>query len=467
VIDRKKKLIFLAVVVCQVFIVALVVVATTSIFGTGLDLGSNRESSPIVLAVGDNIVASLADDVDDQQAERLMDISVSSNENNDESPFGTSNSNISRTPLQTMKFTGVAATLEEVDSQVNVYLQTPIEEVETYAGPEEFEDNTSLRVYENYGNVADIEDPEDEENAYLVISEGMFSPAGLGDDDDNATDNDDLIFGLFADDTNNTRDSYSNVLEDQNEDPFEERDLYSEHNPYMGIESLYEDIDIFGLDEYDDMFEYDDTLGYDSVFGYEYDYEYDYEYLGPDVNTFELLDWATMRTIIPRDEDIIIYDVETSISFNVRVLALGRHADVEPVTLEDTEAMLETRDGVWSWTARPVWVIIDDRMFPASMNGMPHAGDMIEDNGIDGHFCLWFLGSAPTASTSTRYIRNMSETAVESWNLHPVVIEEGVVLDVERVLNIWWPTDDDCTEYSEDYVKNEDEDEDEYEGDED
>ena len=136
--------------------------------------------------------------------------------------------------------------------------------------------------------------------------------------------------------------------------------------------------------------------------------------LGPST-TFQMIEWSEARRIIPTGRNFRVVDVRTGISFNLRAFSIGRHADVEPVTQADTDAILRTRNGNWSWAARPVWVTIGDRTFPASLNGMPHGGGTISGNGINGHFCLWFRGSNSTGSTSVSYRNNMLAAVEEAW----------------------------------------------------
>jgi len=140
--------------------------------------------------------------------------------------------------------------------------------------------------------------------------------------------------------------------------------------------------------------------------------------LGPET-TFERINLSEARRVIPTRTDLRVTDVRTGISFNVRVMGVGNHADVDPVTQADTDALRRSRNGVWSWSARPVWITVGDRTFPASMNGMPHAGSSISGNGVSGHFCIWFDGSTSHTSTSSRYRQNMLAAVNEAWEARP------------------------------------------------
>ena len=157
----------------------------------------------------------------------------------------------------------------------------------------------------------------------------------------------------------------------------------------------------------------------DEYFVSETDAQEDTDLQEADVN-FVLLEWDEVQKLLPTGEDITIVDVRTGVSFNIRVMSKGRHADVEPSTQEDTNIKRETRDGVWSWAARPVWVTIGDLTIPASINGRPHAGSTIRNNGVNGHFCLWFVGSRSTGSRSVSYRDNMLNAVTEAWDARPI-----------------------------------------------
>jgi len=127
----------------------------------------------------------------------------------------------------------------------------------------------------------------------------------------------------------------------------------------------------------------------------------------------ELLDWSAAKDVVPKGELLKIIDVRTGETFNLKCFSKGGHADVEPPTKEDTDTIYRTRNGVWSWDARPVWVIIGDRTLAASLNGQPHAGSTISNNGMNGHLCLHFNG---TVTNSKSYQKDLNNAVIEAWN---------------------------------------------------
>jgi len=130
-------------------------------------------------------------------------------------------------------------------------------------------------------------------------------------------------------------------------------------------------------------------------------------------NNVELLDWSVARNVIRTGVPMQVVDVRTGLNFTLRTFSMSGHADVEPMTQADTDVILQTRNGVWSWDARPVWVTINGRTLAASINGMPHDVSTISDNGIDGHFCLHFAG---TVTNNKSYQADLRNAVAEAWN---------------------------------------------------
>ncbi len=113
----------------------------------------------------------------------------------------------------------------------------------------------------------------------------------------------------------------------------------------------------------------------------------------------EYLDWfEEVQYIFKKGETAIVTDVDTGKSFKVRRLYGGKHSDTEPLTAEDTKILKSLYGGKWSWDRRAIIVTVKDennkeRRIAASMNGMPHGGQSIKDNGMNGHFCIHFKNS--------------------------------------------------------------------------
>ena len=130
-----------------------------------------------------------------------------------------------------------------------------------------------------------------------------------------------------------------------------------------------------------------------------------------------------IQHIFARDTDAVVRDIGTGRTFNIRRTFGTNHADIEPLTKEDTAIMNEIWGG-HSWARRPVVVYVGDYIFAGSLTNFPHAGvdgepplatvnnrsggygrglnfDAIADNGTHGHMCLHFAGSLLHGSNRT------------------------------------------------------------------
>ncbi|MGG0716871.1 hypothetical protein ABE096_04625 [Robertmurraya massiliosenegalensis] len=106
----------------------------------------------------------------------------------------------------------------------------------------------------------------------------------------------------------------------------------------------------------------------------------------------ELIPWEEVNQFIPKYTKFTVKDVSSGLEFRVQRRAGSKHADVQPLTSEDTKIMKEIYQGKWSWKRRAIIVIHDGRQIAASMHGMPHGAGALENN-FPGHFCIHFYGS--------------------------------------------------------------------------
>jgi len=131
--------------------------------------------------------------------------------------------------------------------------------------------------------------------------------------------------------------------------------------------------------------------------------------------TVELLHWDEARHVMTIGTPATIIDIRTGLAWQVASFSNGNHADVETLTAEDTATMLMAWGGRWSWTPRPVLVIINGRTLAASLNGMPHAGSTRSGNNMNGHVCLHFLGSR-THNGTVSHERDHQAAIQEAYN---------------------------------------------------
>jgi len=107
----------------------------------------------------------------------------------------------------------------------------------------------------------------------------------------------------------------------------------------------------------------------------------------------ELLPWEEVKKIFPLMGYATVIDFDTRLSFRVQRRAGHDHADVQPLTREDTAVMKKIYKGRWSWERKAILVEINGRRIAASMHGMPHGAGAIQKNQFPGHFCIHFYNS--------------------------------------------------------------------------
>lgn len=132
------------------------------------------------------------------------------------------------------------------------------------------------------------------------------------------------------------------------------------------------------------------------------------------VGAVELLDWRYARHLMTPGTIVTLVDVRTGLSWQVAAFSNGNHSDIETITAEDTATKLRAFGGSWTWTPRPVLVLVDGRTIAASVNGMPHAGWTRSGNNMNGHVCLHFLGSR-THNGTVSHERDHQNAVMEAY----------------------------------------------------
>lgn len=106
----------------------------------------------------------------------------------------------------------------------------------------------------------------------------------------------------------------------------------------------------------------------------------------------QLVSWQEADRLLPRYSTFQLMDLDTGITWNVQRRAGSSHADIQPLTEQDTQKLKAVYGGTWSWDRRAVVVLMDDRRIAGSINGMPHGAGALR-NGFPGHHCLHFWQS--------------------------------------------------------------------------
>lgn len=115
--------------------------------------------------------------------------------------------------------------------------------------------------------------------------------------------------------------------------------------------------------------------------------------------------------------DVIIYDPDTGLHFNLHMFSFGKHADSEPPTAADT-AVLNQICGVNSWTPHYVWVIFSDgRVYIGSIHSHGHEVDHTSGNNLEGHICLHFPRVMSEAEATGPYAVSHQKEILFGWEI--------------------------------------------------
>ncbi len=114
---------------------------------------------------------------------------------------------------------------------------------------------------------------------------------------------------------------------------------------------------------------------------------------GPSKSEIRLLHWfKDIKPAVRSGQTILVYDPATGISWNLRLYSLGRHADSEPLTADDTAKMVKSFGNTNTWNQKAVYVRLPSGVWTVgSTHDMPHLSGSIKDNNFNGHLCVHFL----------------------------------------------------------------------------
>ena len=113
----------------------------------------------------------------------------------------------------------------------------------------------------------------------------------------------------------------------------------------------------------------------------------------PSIGQVRLLHWYNdIKPTLRTKQTILLVDPATGIHWTLQLYSLGRHADAEPLTAEDTARMVRAFGGKNTWNQQAVYVRLPSGVWTVgSTHDMPHMSGSIKDNNFNGHLCVHFL----------------------------------------------------------------------------
>lgn len=106
-----------------------------------------------------------------------------------------------------------------------------------------------------------------------------------------------------------------------------------------------------------------------------------------------LLDWSEVLPLFSEGQSYNVVDYNTGAEFSLTFVGGKNHAEMEATAANDTEALKTAFGNAFSFFKRPVVISVGEKKIAASLQGFPHGSDQVFANDMDGHVCLYFLGS--------------------------------------------------------------------------
>ncbi len=128
------------------------------------------------------------------------------------------------------------------------------------------------------------------------------------------------------------------------------------------------------------------------------------------------VNWYTyIRSKARSMPDVVIYDPDTGLHYNLHMFSFGKHADSETPTAEDT-AIMNQVCGINNWTAKAVWVMFPDgSVYIASTHSHGHEVDHTSGNDLEGHVCLHFPRVMSEAEATGPYAVSHQKAILAEW----------------------------------------------------
>ncbi len=125
--------------------------------------------------------------------------------------------------------------------------------------------------------------------------------------------------------------------------------------------------------------------------------------------------YSTVRNACRKYPYCTLFDPETGISWQVHMFSYGKHAEIEPLTVNDTEKMYKAC-GYQKWTPKPVWVIFADGTIRiATTHSVPHEVQHRTNNNFAGHACLHFPRTMAQVTSIGPYATKHQNAVDKAW----------------------------------------------------
>lgn len=107
----------------------------------------------------------------------------------------------------------------------------------------------------------------------------------------------------------------------------------------------------------------------------------------------EVQSWSAVKQKLTVNDEYTVIDCNTGKEIKIVFIGGENHAEVEIAAESELENFNYISGSEYNFLKRPVVVMLGETAVAASIQCYPHGNDSVADNGMDGHFCLFFEGS--------------------------------------------------------------------------
>lgn len=109
--------------------------------------------------------------------------------------------------------------------------------------------------------------------------------------------------------------------------------------------------------------------------------------------TGDAVEWSIVSNEMSKGVSYKVIDCNTGKEFNLIFVGGENHAEMELSSVDELENFKYICGSDYNFLKRPVIVMIGGKRVAASIQCFPHGTDTIDENGMEGHVCVFFEGS--------------------------------------------------------------------------
>ncbi len=109
--------------------------------------------------------------------------------------------------------------------------------------------------------------------------------------------------------------------------------------------------------------------------------------------TGDAVEWSVVSNELVKGSAYKVIDCNTGKEFSLIFAGGENHAEMELASADELESFNSICGSDYNFLKRPVIVMVGSKRIAGSLQCFPHGTDTIDENGMEGHVCVFFEGS--------------------------------------------------------------------------